>query len=99
MKAGFVVTMALVSGLMLTACSDERNETEPEPLDRGIRNQEMTDQGEERDIIAPATDTDPRTDREAEPAEDGNDAAEQDSYLPGAEDPEEMRRLEPEEAQ
>jgi|SRR5690606_588471 len=99
MKAGFVAVVVLAGGLMVGGCSDEQNERAPEPVERGVKNQETTDQGQERDIISPAMDTDPTTDQEAEPPEDGNEAAEQDSYLPGAEDPEEMRQPDPQDLQ
>ncbi len=100
MRQGIWAAMVLATGLlMLGGCSDEQNERAPEPMERGIKNQEMTDQDQERDIIAPAMDTDPRTDQEAEQPEDGNEAAEEDSYLPGAEDPEEMRQPDPQDVQ
>lgn len=99
MKTGFWAGVVLASGVIM-GC-DGQNERAPEPVERGIKNQEMTNQGQdqERDSISPAMETDPTIDQEAEPPEDGNEAAEQDSYMPGAEDPEEMRQPDPQDLQ
>lgn len=90
MKKSSASLVALSFALVLSACSDEGNETQPEPVERGIRNQEMTDQGQERDIISPAMDTDSTTDDRADMPEETGESPEENSYLPGAEDPTEM---------
>lgn len=85
--------LALVLGGMLIGCSDERNEVPPEPAERGMINQEMTDRGQERDIISSANEGKPTQEDGAEPPGQGGQTNEQEdpAYLPGAENPSQVR--------